>query len=365
MRVMITGGGTGGHIYPALSIADELRQRDPSVEIMYVGTERGLESKVVPKAGYTFRTIRVDYFKKKLTLENVKRANKVIKGLNDANKLINEFVPDIIVGTGGYVCGPVVLMGNLKGVKTIVHEQNAIPGKTIKLLSVFVDKIFTSFEESHQYFRQKKKLVYSGNPVRKEFGALEKGQSREAINIGNDKKVIFSVGGSGGAAKVNEMMLELFKDDTLGHVEFHHVTGPRYYDEFKNRVEKLNLERDNVYVHDYLDNIGQYMSASDVMISRSGALTLTEIATMGVPSILIPSPNVAHNHQEYNAKVFEAKGAAVLLREKELDSNVMKHTVNQVISDQEKLLRMSNRSKALSKMDATDIICDQIESLIK
>lgn len=365
MRVIITGGGTGGHIYPALSIADELRHRDPTVEILFVGTERGLESKVVPKAGYDFRTIRVDYLKKKITLENIKRANQVLKGLGDANKVINEFVPDIIIGTGGYVCGPVVLMGNLKGVKTIIHEQNAIPGKTIKLLSVFVDKIFTSFEESHKYFRKKTKLVYSGNPVRKEFSSFEKFNSREAIKIEPERKVIFSVGGSGGAQKVNEAMLDLFKDHDLGDVEFHHVTGARYYEKFKSEVEALSQKNTNVHIHEYLDNIGLYMSASDMMISRSGALTLTEIAAMGVPAILIPSPNVAHNHQEVNAKVFEAKGAAVLLRESELNTGVLKRTVNNVIANKALLLSMSGHSKGLSKMDATDIICDEIEILIK
>lgn len=365
MRVIITGGGTGGHVYPALSIADELRHRDPTVEILFVGTARGLESKVVPKAGYDFKTIRVDYFKRKFTLENIKRAHLLLKGLGDANKVINEFVPDIIVGTGGYVCGPVVLMGNLKGVKTIIHEQNAIPGKTVKILSGFVDKIFTSYEESHSYFRKSHKLVYSGNPVRKEFSSFVKHQSREHIKIDPNRKVIFSVGGSGGAQKVNEAMLDLFEDERLKDVEFHHVTGSRYYKSFKDQVNGLACENPRIHIHEYLDNIGVYMSASDMMISRSGALTLTEIAAMGVPSILIPSPNVAHNHQEVNAKVFEKKGAAVLLREADLNSEILKSTVNNVISDKKLLSSMSEHSKELSKIDATDIICDEIEMLIK
>jgi len=364
---MITGGGTGGHVYPALSIADEIIRRHPNAEILFVGTKRGLESDVVPKAGYEFRSIRVDYFRKKLTVKNIKSASEVLKGFADANRIINDFIPDVIVGTGGYVCGPLVLMGNIKGVKTIIHEQNAIPGKTVKILSKFVDRVLTSFEESHKYFKNKEKLLVTGNPVRHEFTVMDKKVSRDNIAINRNAKMIFSVGGSGGALKVNKIMLNLFEkyngDDS---VQLHHVTGQRYYDPFIEEIrDKGVVLQDNIKVHKYIHNIGDYMAASDLMITRSGALTLTEISTIGVPAILIPSPNVAHNHQEINARVFEKSGAAILVKENNLDVNKLENIISEHLNNEQLLEQMKRNSLGLSKPNAVGLICDEIEKLMK
>ncbi len=367
MKVIITGGGTGGHVYPAISIADKIKKKYPKAEILFIGTENGLENDVVPKAGYAFKTITVRGFRRKLTLDTVKTVSDMFKGFFQAGKLIKHFKPDIIVGTGGYVAGPVLIQGAIKGIKTIVHEQNVIPGVTVKILSKYVNKVLISYDESKDYFKKKSNLVVTGNPIRNEFLTLSKEKCREAINIAEGQKFLFSVGGSGGAKRINDVANELIrKYNGDEKIRFVHVTGKSYYDTFMQELEKDSIIlSSNISVLKYVYNIPEYMKAADMMISRSGALILSEIAVVGVPSILIPSPNVAHNHQEHNAKVFEKNGAAIMITEKKLKEDTVYKIIEEHIYQDDHLEKMSDNSIKLSLPKASETILKEIEKLIK
>lgn len=364
MKVLITGGGTGGHVYPALSIADELKKKYSKIDILFVGTAYGLESDVVPKAGYDFKTIQVKGFRRKLSLDTLKTFGIMFKGYHQAGKIIKQFKPDIIVGTGGYVAGPVMMQGVMRGVKTILHEQNAIPGVTVKILSGFVNKVMLSYEESEKYFKKKNHLGFSGNPVRNAFGHLDKEACRKKLKI--DKPCLFSVGGSGGAKCINDAAIELIKRFNGERIQYIHVTGKRYYDDFMQSLKDQGIVlEENIQVLKYVYNMPEYMVAADLMMGRSGALSLSEIALVGIPSILIPSPNVAHNHQEYNAKVYEKHGAAIMIRESELTDHMITHVVEEHLFNEEHLKTMSMNAKSLATPDATGAIIKAIKELVK
>ena len=361
MKVLITGGGTGGHVYPAISIADEIKKRYKDVDILFIGTEKGLESDVVPKSGYNFKSITVKGFRRKISLDTIKTFVAMIKGFFQSKKILKEFKPDIIIGTGGYVVGPVMLQGYFMGIKTVVHEQNAIPGVTVKILSKFVNSVLLSYEESEEYFKKKNNLKLTGNPVRKEFSLLDKSECRKSINISNDKKFILSVGGSGGAKQLNDAAIDLIKKyNNSKSISMIHITGKIYYDKFNLQLKNENIILgDNIQVLKYAYDIPKYMKAADIMISRSGALILSEIAVAGIPSILIPSPNVAHNHQEYNAKVFEKKGAAIMVVEKDLKEDSLFRIIEEHIYLNEHLEMMSKNAKKLGVLNACENIVDE------
>ena len=364
MKVLITGGGTGGHVYPALSIADELKKKYNKVEIMFVGTNRGLEADVVPKAGYSFKAIEVKGFRRKLSLDTLKTFGLMFKGYFQAGKLIKQFKPDVIVGTGGYVSGPVVMQGVFRGVRTLIHEQNAIPGVTVKILSRFVDKVLLSYEESEKYFKKKNHLVVTGNPVRNAFGHLDKKACRQKLGLTHP--TLFSVGGSGGAKCINDAALSLIQAYNGSDINIIHVTGKRYFDAFVERIEEKGLIlEDNIKVLKYVYNMPEYMVASDLMLSRSGALTLSEIAMVGTPSILIPSPNVAHNHQEHNARVYEKHGAAIMLKENDIKEQTVYQIVKEHLPNKDHLETMSNNAKKLARPSAAKDIIHVVDEFLR
>lgn len=364
MKVLITGGGTGGHVYPALSIADELKKKYNKVEIVFVGTNRGLEADVVPKAGYDFKAIEVRGFRRKLSLDTLKTFGVMFKGYHQAGKIIKQFKPDIIVGTGGYVSGPVMMQGVFRGIKTIIHEQNAIPGVTVKILSSFVNKVLLSYEESEKYFKKKDHLLVTGNPVRNAFANLEKDAMRKKLEI--DKPCLFSVGGSGGAKCINDAALGLIERYNGSDIQLVHVTGKTYYEDFIKELEskQITLEN-NIRVLKYVYNMPEYMVAADMMLSRSGALSLSEISLVGIPSVLIPSPNVAHNHQEHNAKVYEKHGAAIMVKEDSLKEDTLFKIVEEHLLNKDHLKIMADNAKKLATPDATKEIIKAIDQLIR
>jgi UDP-N-acetylglucosamine--N-acetylmuramyl-(pentapeptide) pyrophosphoryl-undecaprenol N-acetylglucosamine transferase len=366
MRVLITGGGTGGHIYPAIAIANKIQSNMKDSEVLFVGTEKGLESDLVPKAGYEMKTITVSGFRRKLSLDTIKSVKELFVGLQEATSIIKSFKPDIVIGTGGYVCGPVVFVASLMNIKTVIHEQNVIPGVTNKILSKFVNKILISFEESGQYFSNTSKLVITGNPVRKEFIEFDRNAFRRELGIKDDEIVVTSFGGSRGAEKINEVMLQVMKRfSDRKEIAFYHITGERHYDQMIEQFKDANLSHSiNLQILPYVHDMPKLMGASDLIISRSGAITLAEITAMGLPSILIPSPHVTNNHQEYNARVLEKNGAAVLLLEKDLNDKNIVDLLHLFIRDTQRLEEMAGRSRGLSKVNATDLIYADIVKLI-
>jgi UDP-N-acetylglucosamine--N-acetylmuramyl-(pentapeptide) pyrophosphoryl-undecaprenol N-acetylglucosamine transferase len=362
MKIIMTGGGTGGHIYPAIAIADKIRRKHPEAEVLFIGTERGMEKDLVPKSGYDIRFITVSGFNRKKLWKNFKTAIDLAKGNLQANKIINEFKPDLVIGTGGYVCGPVVRAAHKKGIKTFIHEQNAFPGVTNKLLEKYVDKVFVSFEESKDYFKDQNKLIVTGNPIRKSFLTCQMGNSREKLGIKPSEFVLLCFGGSLGAGKINSTMihvLEAFRGIPDARLFF--ITGRNYYQKVLESVEERGIAlSDNIKLLEYVDNMHEYLSASDLVISRAGALTVSEITACGKASILIPSPNVTGNHQYFNARVVADKGGAVILEEKDLTDEKLLGTIMRLKNNKEALNSMSEASGKAGRLDAADVIYDHL-----
>lgn len=358
MRVIMTGGGTGGHIYPAIAIADRIKERTLDSEIIFVGTEKGLEKELVPKNGYEIRFITVSGINRRNLLKNVKVLKEYNEGRKQARKIIEEFKPDVVIGTGGYVCGPMVKEAAKMGIKTYIHEQNAAPGLTNKMLESVVDTVFLGFEDASNSFRKPEKHIVSGNPVRDVFFKARKNTSREKLGIPQDKFMVFSFGGSQGAGRINRAMMDVVeKYNGAEDVEVVFATGKRYFEPVVNEFEEKDIQlEDNISVKEYIDNMEAYISAADVIISRAGALAVSEIAVCGTPSILIPSPNVTGNHQMYNAKAVADKGGAVLLEEVYLSGERLIEEIEKMRSDKEGLQEMAVKAKECAPLDATDII---------
>lgn len=353
MKVLVSGGGTGGHIYPALSIIEEF-SKERNNEILYVGKKKSMESDIVPKANINFKGITVEGFNRKNKVKNILVGFKLFVALIQALIILLKFKPDIVIGTGGYVSGPVLFIAAMLRKKTYIHEQNSFPGMTNRILSKYVDRVFISYHESMNKFNKKSKVKYTGNPVRKAF--------KENIDhIKRDEKnymKILSFGGSGGAKKINDLMLEIiqeFNGNDLYHID--HVTGKKYYDEFMNVLENSRIDlEENIKVYDYLKDMPEYMLNSDLVISRAGAITITELKYTNTPSILIPSPNVTDDHQRFNAKSMEDEGLSKMI----LEENIEASSISDFIQRKDKIFIMKQNLIDHNSMDASRAIYNQI-----
>lgn len=361
MRVLLSGGGTGGHVYPAIAIANRIKEQYPDAEIIFVGTEKGIESEIVPKYGYELKTVTVQGFKRKIDFDNVKRVFKLFKGLEQSRKVVKKFKPDVVIGTGGYVSGPVLFNAAMSKVPTVIHEQNSFPGVTNKILSKVVTRVLTSFEDSHERFPEgsRDKLVLTGNPVRKEILVARKNIARKNLGISEDKKMVLCYGGSGGSEEINDAMKVVIENMVKEDIAFIFATGKYYYEEFTKSIEYLNLKPYQQVVP-YLEDMANALAASDLVIGSAGAVSLAEITALGKPSIIIPKAYTAENHQEYNAKSIESKGAGIAILEKDLTPKTLNETVFRLLGDRELLIDMENASKKIGKPEAIDLICDEI-----
>ncbi len=362
MRIIISGGGTGGHIYPAITIANKIKEKHPSVEILFIGTEKGMESKIIPKAGYPIKFITVSYLQRKVSIHNVKSIAKLCKGLFEAKKIIKEFKPTIVIGTGGFVCGPVLFMASKLKIKTLIHEQNVYPGITNKILERHVDRIAISFREASRHFKNKNKLVVTGNPIRSEFLDVAEKEAKEMYS--SDKPLVLIVGGSGGASKINSAVVHMLKKYEPQHFKLILVTGKRFYD---NTIKNIGLggpARDHEVVP-YIDDMPHALKACDLIVCSAGAITIAEITAMGKPSILIPKAYTAENHQHHNANVMASRGASLLVRECELDGDILNEKIEKILNDKKLLNSMEAASKKQAIGDATDRIYNEIRKLIR
>lgn len=361
MKVLLSGGGTGGHVYPAIAIANKIKEENPDAKILFVGTEKGIEAEIVPKYGYDFKTVTVQGFRRKVDFENVKRVFKLFKGLEESRSIVKKFKPDIVIGTGGYVSGPVLFNASLKNIPTIVHEQNSFPGVTNKILSKVVTKVLTTFEDAKQRFPEKSqdKIVFTGNPVRKEILLTKKNIARRKLGISEDKKMILCYGGSGGSKKINEAIKVAINDLVKEDVAFIIATGKVYYDEFVKDIENITLKPYQKVVP-YLDDMANALGASDLVIGGAGATSISEITALGKPSIIIPKAYTSENHQEYNAKSVENKGAGICILEKDLTGEVLSNSIFKILGDNNLLSEMSEKSKEIGTPRAIDKIYDEI-----
>lgn len=363
MRVIFAGGGTGGHINPAISIADYAKSQDSEFEALFIGTKRGLESKLVPKAGYDIKYIDITGFNRKNLLKNVSVVAKLIKSRIDCRKIIREFKPDCVVCTGGYVSGPVIMAAAKEGVPSLIHEQNVYPGLTVKGSEKYVDYLAVSFDETVNLMNAKEKCVVTGNPIRTQILEANKEEARKKLGI--DKPFVLVFGGSLGAQRINDTMLNIIpRIKENGNIKLLFGTGERNYDAIRDAVTKLGIDEndENIQILPYIDNMAEVMAAADVVVARSGAITVSELAALGKPSVLIPSPNVVRNHQEQNAREFEKNGAAEVITEAELTPDVLYKTVCEMIENNEYLAKMSEN---LIKMAKTDALPKIYELMIK
>lgn len=353
MRILLCGGGTAGHVYPSIAVAETIIKNMPEAKIAYVVTENGIENRLVNYKKYYVEACSI---KKTLTKENFKNVIGVIKAIKESKNIIKEFRPDIIFGTGGYASFPVLYAGQKLGVKTIMHESNFYPGKVIRYLSKKADYVLLNFEESKQFFNKKVNSVYTGNPVRTGLTNANKGRARQQLNI-TQKNVVLIFGGSLGAQRINEIAIDLIENYIRYDKDILLVccTGKKYFKQIKSLLKDKRLDHlENVLIKDYIDNLPEYMVAADVVICRSGAMTISELAVAGKCAIFVPSPNVTDNHQYKNAKILSDSNAGILVKEDE--KYLIPEIVREMIEKPENRKIYENNIKKFHKNDSNKLI---------
>lgn len=372
MKVVFVGGGTGGHINPALSIAGYLQKREPGTKILYIGAKGGIEERLVPLAGYNLKTITITGFQRKITPQNIIRNVGTVKNLLTASiqakKLLKEFQPDVCVGTGGYVSGPVIREAAKLKIPTVIHESNALPGKTIKWLSSSVDTVLLALADSKKYFGKNVNCAVTGNPVREEIIKADEKQSRRDLGIEDDRPLILSFGGSLGAEAINSAVIHMLAESAK-EKKFHHIHGYGGNDDsFLKRLSDSGFKQEEnpqIKILPYLDNMPQCLAAANLVISRAGAMTLSEIEAKGKASILIPSPNVAENHQYFNSKALVDKNAAKMIEEKDLSGVKLWALVKSLAGDSASLSLLAENAHKLQNFDANSRIYREIKRAVK
>ena len=372
MKAIIAAAGTGGHINPALAIANKIKQEEPNSEIIFVGPDRGLENDLIPRAGYDLKRIEAYGFNRKISLDNVKKMYKTFKSIGQAKKIIQDFKPDIMIGTGGYICLPVALAASKLNVPIVLHESNAFPGVAIKMLSKKASAILVGFEDAKKRIKNAENVVVVGNPSKvKEISFTNSQKEKILKEIGLtdiEKPIVLVFGGSQGAQKINESFINIISKKVNEKYQIIWATGPNQYEIIKTKLQNLNINIDNipnVKILPYIYNMEEVMNCVDLVVSRSGAMTITEISIVGKPSIFIPFPYATENHQEYNAKVLEKVGAAKIILDADLDFNILNSTINEIISDKEKMCRMSENAHAVEIKNVEDKIYVELRRIME
>lgn len=364
MKIILSGGGTGGHIYPALALIRRLQAVDPAVEVLYVGTEKGLEKKIVEKAGIPFKSVEIQGFKRSLSLSNFKTIQLFFKSVSDSKKIVKEFKPDVVIGTGGYVCGPVVYAATKLKIPTIVHEQNSVAGVTNKFLSRFVSKIAICFEEARMEFPKfQDKVVLTGNPRAQEVANIEKSTVLADYGLAITTPTLLIFGGSRGARKINKAFLQALPELVTKDYQVLFATGEVHYEKINQEVERLNLKNKNVSVVPYIYNMPEVFANVSVVMGRSGATTLAELTALGLPSILIPSPYVTNDHQTKNAESLSHHHAARLIPDSELDGAQFIQAADALMLNELLREEMAKEAKKVGIVDASDRIIALINDL--
>ncbi len=365
MRVLLTGGGTAGHINPAIAIANYIKEKEPKSEFLFVGTERGLEKTLVPKCGYDIKFIEVMGLRRSLSLQNVKVLINYLKSTGVAKKIIKEFKPDVVIGTGGYVCAPVVKAAAALKIPTLIHEQNVFPGLAIKMLSDRADVTAISFEQTRDMMKAKN-IVLTGNPLRPNLFAVHDIDVVRARYGFDERPIVLMFGGSLGAEKMNEALTEMITGGYIKDFNLIASTGERHYKKISSDIKKTtDLEKiRNVKVVPYIYNMEEIFFAADVVVGRAGAITVSEITALGKAAVLIPSPYVAHNHQEYNARYLEKNGAAKVVLESEVSGKRIYDEISSILKNEGTLKKMQADSKRIGITDACETIYENIKNII-
>ena len=371
MRVIIAAAGTAGHINPGLAIANKIKEKEENSEIIFIGTSRGLENDLVPRAGYVLKTIEAYGLSKKISIDNLKKIVTTLKATGKARKIIQDFKPDIIVGAGGYICGPVVWAAKKEKIPVVLHESNAFPGKATKMLAKIADTVLISFEEARSRIPNAKNIVFTGTPIKiekKEYSNEEKNKILKSVNLKEDTPIVLIFGGSQGAQKINEAIIGIIENKLNTNYQIIWATGPKQFDSIKDEFEKKNIDIyhiENASILPYIYNMEEIMNIADIIVARSGAMTITEISTLGKPSILIPLPNVSQNHQLYNAKVLENVGAAKIILNDELKKDNLNAEIQEIIKSPELMEKMSKKALSKAVKNVQENIYREIKKVIK
>ena len=371
MKVMIAAAGTAGHINPGIAIANKIKQEEKDSRIIFIGTTRGLENDLVPRAGYELKTIDAYGLSKELSIENLKKMCKTLKGIGEAKKMVKEFKPDIVIGTGGYICGAAVMAAKANKIPVLLHESNAFPGKAVKMLAKKADTILVSFQEAKSRITNCKNVVFTGTPVKVrklDLGINEKLKIIKEVGLNETKPIILIFGGSQGAQKINEALIEIIEQKKNKNYQIIWATGQKQFAMIKETLTEKNIEINNIpncKILPYIYNMEEIENIADVIVSRSGAMTITEIANVGKPSILIPLPNVSNDHQMYNAKVLEKIGAATIIKNNDLTGSLLNHNIEEIILNKEKCIQMGKSAYTLANSEVEDKIFKEIKKLVK
>lgn len=364
MKVIIAAAGTGGHINPGIAIANEIKKHHKNAEITFIGTPRGLENDLVPRSGYKLKTIDAYGIKRQISFQNFRNICKTLKSYKIAKKLIKQIKPDIIIGTGGYICGPVLSSGVKLKIPTILHESNAFPGIAVKVLSKKTNTVLVGFEDAKTRLPKAKNIVVTGTPTKvnkMNLSDKQKADIKKQFRIENELPIVAIFGGSQGAESINRCLIEIINKKLNEKYQIIWAVGKQKYEEVINSIKRPY----NASIVPYIYNMEEVLNLADLIVSRSGAMTITEVAKCGKPAIFIPYPYATENHQEYNAKVLEKAGAAKIILNKDLSTDKLNKTIIEIIKDKEKLKQMGKNAEKISIKNVNEKIYKEIEKLLK
>ena len=371
MKAIIAAAGTGGHINPGIAIANKIKEKEKDSEIIFIGTDRGLENDLVPRAGYELKRIDAHGIQRKINIENLKNLYATFKSIGKAKEILQEFKPDVIIGTGGYICVPTVIAARKLNIPVVLHESNAFPGVAVRLFKKKANKILVGFEDAKKRLENGKNVIVTGNPIKIKklnLSEVEKNKIKEELGLKADKPVVLVFGGSQGAKSINKSFIEIIANKKNKNYQIIWAAGPNQYDDIKAKLEEVNInieKIENVKILPYIYNMEEVMNACDLVVCRSGAMTITEISIVGKPAIFIPFPFATENHQEYNARVLVNAGAAKIILDKDLNSEILENTIEEIITNKEILTQMGLNAEKVAVQKVEEKIYEEIKDIIR
>lgn len=370
MKVVIAAAGTGGHINPGIAIANKIMEKEPDSKIIFIGTPRGLENDLVPRAGYELKTIDAYGINRKINLDNIKRLYKTTKSVEEAKKILKEFKPDVVIGTGGYICVSVGIAANRLKIPIVLHESNAFPGVAIKLLSKKAKAVLLGFEDAKTRLPKAKNVVVTGTPTKIKSSKLtdeEKANLRSALMLKNELPLVLVFGGSQGARSINNAIIGIIENKLNKNYQIIWAAGKGNFENIKQQLAEKNMDIDNIEnakIMPYIYNMQEVMETSDLVVSRSGAMTITEISNLAKPAIFIPFPFATENHQEYNARVLEKVGAAKIILDKNLNYKNLNDTIELMVENKEQLKEMGKKAGKIANTNVEENIYNEIRNIL-
>ena len=370
MKVVIAAAGTGGHINPGIAIANKIMEKEPDSKIIFIGTPRGLENDLVPRAGYELKTIDAYGINRKINLDNIKRLYKTTKSVEEAKKILKEFKPDVVIGTGGYICVSVGIAANRLKIPIVLHESNAFPGVAIKLLSKKAKAVLLGFEDAKTRLPKAKNVVVTGTPTKIKSSKLtdeEKANLRSALMLKNELPLVLVFGGSQGARSINNAIIGIIENKLNKNYQIIWAAGKGNFENIKQQLAEKNMDIDNIEnakIMPYIYNMQEVMETSDLVVSRSGAMTITEISNLAKPAIFIPFPFAIENHQEYNARVLEKVGAAKIILDKNLNYKNLNDTIELMVENKEQLKEMGKKAGKIANTNVEENIYNEIRNIL-